>query len=466
MKSIGSTAVVTQPADEGEGGNGTSVDGCLLVEGDYVHPDLLDAGVLSRNSQGDKNERRAGEVDLNVDRALVQRCQNGDPDAFKILYTHYYYRVYLLCLKWLGNNHDAEDTCQEAFTRAWKGLPYLRGEKRFYPWLSVIASNLCIDNLRKRSHLILSGGIEQVCSHAQQPIENSVEEKVMSDVDADIAAMAFNRLCERHRKILRMREQFSWSYQRIAEHENISIEAVQTLLWRARQALKREFSFIADDSVIESGIGVGAFAGILIAIRQIPKSLHRHISKLALHAKLAAGVSIASVATGTIVGAVVIAHSFMSPQLPQNTTQLSPVVVQQNISNATTSTTSQQDNHLPSPTNDASTTSSTFPKASRLAQALEKLTQIGLPTTLGTASMTGTVSSTTSGVIQKLNTTLNTTTGTVSKILNQASQPIVQQPASQLPLPPVTSPSQSLNSAVSGVSNSLPQVGNTLGPLG
>ncbi len=92
-----------------------------------------------------------GEVDLDRDRILVARSQAGDGSAFAELSTCYHDRLQRFCYRRLRDGEEAADVAQEAFTRAWRALPAFAGERRFYPWLTVIAGNLCTDCLRKRA---------------------------------------------------------------------------------------------------------------------------------------------------------------------------------------------------------------------------------------------------------------------------------------------------------------------------
>ena len=107
------------------------------------------------------------DVDLERDRALVERCQAGDAAAFGNLYARYYERLLRFCLRRLNDRHEAEDAAQEAFARAWKALPRFAGERRFYPWLTVIAGNICTDMLRRRSRSTPTDDMELT---AQQPV--------------------------------------------------------------------------------------------------------------------------------------------------------------------------------------------------------------------------------------------------------------------------------------------------------
>ena len=74
----------------------------------------------------------------------------ADRAAFDTLYECYSARLEGYCLRRLRDPHEAQDLTQEAFLRAWRALPTFGGERRFYPWLSVIASNLCTDAMRRR----------------------------------------------------------------------------------------------------------------------------------------------------------------------------------------------------------------------------------------------------------------------------------------------------------------------------
>ena len=195
------------------------------------------------------------DVDLDRDRALVERCQAGDSGAFGNLYARYYERLLRFCLRRLNDRHEAEDAAQEAFARAWKALPNFAGERRFYPWLTVIAGNICTDMLRRRSRSTPTDDFE-LRSH--QPVGgggiDTSEEYLIAAVDGELVNKALDRLSVRHRHVLAMREGSGWTYQQIADHEGVEIGTIETLLWRARQALKREFNVLSESK--------GALAGL------------------------------------------------------------------------------------------------------------------------------------------------------------------------------------------------------------
>jgi RNA polymerase sigma-70 factor (ECF subfamily) len=181
---------------------------------------------------------RADDVNLGRDRVLVEMFQSGDGRAFEDLYRRYFQRIYRYCLKRVGDPHEAEELAQEAFARAYSAMPRLTGERRFYPWLSVIASRLCVDTHRRRGRTAPTAQVEL-------GVVDGGQEDVLADVDRKILNQALERMSARHREVLHLREQEGWSYDRIARHLDVGVGTVEALLFRARRALRREFHALA-----------------------------------------------------------------------------------------------------------------------------------------------------------------------------------------------------------------------------
>lgn len=176
---------------------------------------------------------RVDDVDLLRDRSLVERAQAGDGAAFAELYARYFARLSRFCERRLGDAHDAEEAAQEAFTRAYFALDRLGGERRFYPWLSVIAARVCVDVHRRRARIQPASDLDPGA------VDGGIEDIVRSADAAEVRA-AMARLAPRHQEILRLREWEGWSYRRLAEHLEMTMAGTEALLWRARQALRRE----------------------------------------------------------------------------------------------------------------------------------------------------------------------------------------------------------------------------------
>jgi RNA polymerase sigma-70 factor (ECF subfamily) len=263
------------------------------------------------------------DVDLDRDRALVERCQAGDSAAFGNLYARYYDRLLRFCLRRLSDRHEAEDAAQEAFARAWKALPQFAGERRFYPWLTVIAGNICTDMLRRRSRSTPTDDMELT---AHQPVgvvsEDTSEELVLAAVDGELVNRALDRLSVRHRHVLAMREGSGWTYQQIADHEGVEIGTIETLLWRARQALKREFAVVSESKEALAGFLIAA--GALIR-RSVFRAAHRGASLQSQGNASGTGSAFRTAVTGVAVTGAAVAAALITPHALSSNSPAAPL---------------------------------------------------------------------------------------------------------------------------------------------
>jgi RNA polymerase sigma-70 factor (ECF subfamily) len=177
---------------------------------------------------------RVDDVDLGRDRSLVEQFQAGDEGAFDDLYRRYFPRLYRYCLKRVGDTHEAEELAQEAFTRAYRHLDRFAGDRRFYPWMTVIAGRLCVDTHRRRARSQPSDDIDLGAVEGGQ-------DAIVNRVDLAVLARAIDNLAPRHREVIDLRERQGYTYQQIADHYGVTLGTVEALLWRARKALRREF---------------------------------------------------------------------------------------------------------------------------------------------------------------------------------------------------------------------------------
>ena len=184
---------------------------------------------------------RADDVDLGRDRDLVERYQNGDPSAFDELYRRYFDRLHRFCQRHTRDVHEAEEIAQEAFVKALRSMGSLTGERRFYPWMTVIAKRLTIDRHRKLSRLELT----------DEPDMGAVDadlDHLFAAVDAGHVRDALAAVGPRHREVLLLREAEGLSYAEIGDQLDVPVTTVEALLHRARKALRREYALVAGDS--------------------------------------------------------------------------------------------------------------------------------------------------------------------------------------------------------------------------
>jgi RNA polymerase sigma-70 factor (ECF subfamily) len=231
---------------------------------------------------------RADDVDLDRDAALVERFQDGDEQAFADLYQRYFGRLRRYCQRRLDDPNDAEEAAQEALVRAYRALPTFGGNRRFYPWLRVIAANLCTDRCRRKPVAALSdpeGG-------------DVVVDSVFERLDQAFVQAALRELNPRHQTALSLWAEGHPS-RRIAEELGCSTGAVDVTLHRARQSFRTRFLALAGDGKMA---GLALFPAALGRWAQRWRA--RIVTRVGEHADLASPLA-AKLAAGAIAITVV-----------------------------------------------------------------------------------------------------------------------------------------------------------------
>ena len=184
-----------------------------------------------------------------TDEHLVTAAQSGSPEAFAALFRRYHAEIARYAARTLGDEARAEDAVQETFLSALRGLRTLDRPAGFRPWLYRIAHNACVDMIRRR------GRGEEVLFDAGR-IPPAEEIRLFRQAPSSHAALAQKEefghlrqaLCdlpEQQAQILVMRELEGLSYEDIAARMGISHSAVESLLFRARRALRAEYGEIS-----------------------------------------------------------------------------------------------------------------------------------------------------------------------------------------------------------------------------
>ncbi|GAB4515988.1 MAG: sigma-70 family RNA polymerase sigma factor [Anaerolineae bacterium] len=167
----------------------------------------------------------------------VYAAIEGDQDAFaEIVYT-FQDAVYNLCYRILGERTEAEDATQEAMLRAYSNLIRYDHERSFKTWLLSIASNHCIDRLRKRRMQFLSIDDPLPANMALSSDEPQPEFVVEMNERSHRIQQMLNDLNEVDRAAVVLRYWYDYSYVEIAEILETTESAIKSRLYRARQAL-------------------------------------------------------------------------------------------------------------------------------------------------------------------------------------------------------------------------------------
>ncbi len=175
------------------------------------------------------------------DYILVQDALKGDEKAFARLLSRYKDAIYFMLLKMVNNRSDAEDLTLEAFGKAFKNLHQYSPTYAFSTWLFKIASNNCIDFLRKKKgvHVSLENNEqndngEQLRLKSKEP---DPEEKLIRVQKAILLRKVVRRLKPRYQALVELRYFREFSYEEIAKELNLPLGTVKAQLFRAREML-------------------------------------------------------------------------------------------------------------------------------------------------------------------------------------------------------------------------------------
>ena len=174
-------------------------------------------------------------MDAPADHDLMARVANGDERAFRTLAERHAGAALRLARRILGNDTMAEDVVQDALLRVWINAPRWRPEAAFRTWLYRIVVNLCLNAKRRAPDLPLDAAA-QVADAGPAPDE----QLQLRDRDKRLAA-AIDALPERQRAAVVLTYQEGLSNADVAEVLDTSVSSVETLLVRARRALRDIF---------------------------------------------------------------------------------------------------------------------------------------------------------------------------------------------------------------------------------
>ncbi len=173
------------------------------------------------------------------DRSLVSLAQQGDGEAFALLVQRHQKMVYNLALGKTGSHHDAEEITQNAFLKAWQGLPQFQGKAAFSSWLYRLTLNAATDFLRQRGR---HAKVVSLSDPDLPPIPDqspTPEERSAAEADRQALWQAIEALPEQQRTILLLREIDGLSYKEIALALDLEEGTVRSRLSRSRKVLRK-----------------------------------------------------------------------------------------------------------------------------------------------------------------------------------------------------------------------------------
>jgi RNA polymerase sigma-70 factor (ECF subfamily) len=164
------------------------------------------------------------------DEALMARIARGDERAFRALSRRHLPAMLGLARRILGNATDAEDVAQEAMLRVWTFAPRWQPLALFRTWLTRVVVNLCLDRKRRTPWVAPGAG-----------------EKAERDERERLVAGAIAELPARQRTAIVLTYGDGMSNAQVAEILDTSVSAVETLLVRGKQNLRRALDSVIDE---------------------------------------------------------------------------------------------------------------------------------------------------------------------------------------------------------------------------
>jgi RNA polymerase sigma-70 factor (ECF subfamily) len=174
---------------------------------------------------------------------IIQNVLEGDHEAYAELVRLYHGRILSLCLSILLDRAEAEDAAQEAFVKAFASLKRYARTASFSSWLYRIASNHCLDLLRKKKRQktdSLDGLVDlkgDTFNASPEMVFKGGESAAEKQETLDVAMRLLATLSPDHRQVLVLREVDGLTYEEISSVTQCSLDAVKSRLRRARQQL-------------------------------------------------------------------------------------------------------------------------------------------------------------------------------------------------------------------------------------
>jgi RNA polymerase sigma-70 factor (ECF subfamily) len=183
-----------------------------------------------------------------IDARVIRACQQGDREAFRLLFEAYKDRVFSIARYSLGDEAAADDVTQQIFVKLFTRIGQFRGESEFTTWLYRLVINSCLDERRKRRRFLPVSEFDTVSNTANQisPEMGYARQEV-----GDSVRQAISGLKPKMRLPILLKYIEGLSYEEIAEVLGCSKGTVASRLNRAHKALAKRLGHLRDEFASE-----------------------------------------------------------------------------------------------------------------------------------------------------------------------------------------------------------------------
>lgn len=189
-------------------------------------------------------------VQVTTDEQLVEHIKEGKKEAMGILYSKYYHQVYNKCFSFVKNSDTAHDMAQDIMIKVIEKISSFNGSAKFSTWLFSVATNFCLDYLRKQKRKIQE---ESLAAHlVLDQFYNGYQDSNEIEYRLDIAEKVYALMSEDDRKILMMKYQGNMSILELQSLYRLSESAMKMRILRARSRACEKY---------REAISIGIFEG-------------------------------------------------------------------------------------------------------------------------------------------------------------------------------------------------------------
>ncbi|GAB2662808.1 sigma-70 family RNA polymerase sigma factor [Flavihumibacter cheonanensis] len=167
------------------------------------------------------------------DSDLIKGSIEGDPKMQEALYQKYAPKMYAVCLRYAGNNDDAQDLLQEGFIKVFRNLEKYRHEGSFEGWMRRIFVNTSIEQYRRKVHL------NSISEQEERGIEDASVSVLDQLAERDIVQLV-QELSPGYRAVFNLYVIEGYSHKEIAELLSISEGTSKSQLARAKSILQKK----------------------------------------------------------------------------------------------------------------------------------------------------------------------------------------------------------------------------------
>lgn len=199
--------------------------------------------MINQSNTIDKKEQKRAES-IKEDHELIRNALAGEQDSYTKLMKKYHDPVFSLVFKIIHDKEEIEDLVQETFIKAFSSLKSFNENYSFSTWIFKIASNNCIDFMRKKKLKTLSINVTLEQEDGETTIEipdttYETDRNIIDEQRRRIIQEAINSLPEKYRVVIQMRHQEEKNYDEISEILCMPIGTVKAHIFRAREMLNK-----------------------------------------------------------------------------------------------------------------------------------------------------------------------------------------------------------------------------------